>query len=176
MATIECVCPPKPDGSVRHPNGDTVNLRETLDFRSALTARNTVILIKQEDPDASAAEILASLTEVYLLVGVKSWTLTDARGKAIEPNRTTIREFIAEHPQEAMEVGDAADMLYSEAVITPLVARASSSSPPTPIAASTSVTNGRSPGPRKRPKPSLITTSPTDDTGKMSASPGGGYS
>lgn len=176
MAKIECVCPKTTTGNARHPNGDTINLRERLDFRAALTARNTVILIKQEDPEATAADILAALTEVYLLVGIKSWSLVDARGKPIEPNRATIREFIAEHPEEAMAIGDEADMLYSEAVISPLVARASTYSPPTPIDGSTSATNGSLPVRRKRSRQSLTSITQTEDTAKMSASPGGGYS
>ena len=176
MAKIDCVCPKTTTGNVRHPNGDTINMRERLDFRSALTARNTVILIKQEDESASAADILAALTEVYLLVGIKSWTLVDAKGKAIEPNRATIREFMAEHPEEAMVIGDEADLLYSEAVISPLVARASTYSPPTPIDASTSATNGSLPARRKRSKQSSTYITRTDGTGTMSALPVGDYS
>ena len=175
MAHIECVCPVRSDGAVRHPDGDTVTLRERLDFRSALTARNTVILIKQEDEQADAAAILAALTEVYLLMGITSWTVVDARGKPVPVSRDAVRDLMDKHPDAAMEIGDEADGLYSEAVITPLVARASSYSPPTPIAASTSATNGASPARRKRPKPSSITTSRTDGTERMSASPGGDF-
>jgi hypothetical protein len=176
MAHIECVCPVRPDGAVRHPNGDTVTLREKLDFRSALTARNTVILIKQEDEQADAAAILAALTEVYLLMGITSWTLVDAKAKPLPVSRDNVRALMDEHPDAAMEIGDEADGLYSEAVITPLVARASSYSPPTPITGSTSATNGASPARRKRPKPSSITTSRTDVIETMSASPAGDYS
>lgn len=174
--TIRCVCPPKTDGQARHPNGDTVTFRERLPFRDALAARNTVILIKQDDPDADAATILAALTEVYLLVGIESWTLTDAKGKPVPVSRQAVRDLMAEHVDESMELGDAADALYSEAVIVPLVNRAATYSPPTPINASTSPTNGSRPAPRKRSKPSSITTTPTGGTERMSASPGGGYS
>ncbi len=175
MATIPCVCPPKQDGSPRHPDGDTVTLREHLDFRSGLAARNTVMVIKQEDPEAGAAEILAGLTEIYLLVGVESWTLTDGKGKRLEVNRATVRQLMADHPQEAMDIGDEADGLYSEAVIAPLVARALKSSAPTPITSSTSRTTGSEPRPRKQSKPSSITTTQTDDTERMSASRAGDY-
>jgi len=169
MATINCICPPKPDGTVRHPNGDTVRLRETLDFKTGLTARNAIILLRQDDPDASGAAILAELTEVYLVAGIVSWTILDPKGKPIEVSKPAIRQFIAEHPQEAMDVGDEADALYSEAVIAPLVARASSSSPRTPTDTSMSATNGSSPALRKPSKRSSITTIPTDDTARMSA-------
>jgi len=174
MATIRCVCPPKADGQPRHANGDTVTFRERLPFRDALAARNTVILIKQDDPEADAASILAALTEVYLLVGIESWTLTDGKGKPVPVSRQAVRDMMAEHVDEAMTLGDEADALYSEAVIVPLVNRAATYSQPTQTSASTSRTNGSRPAPRKRPKPSSITTIPTAGTERMSASPGGG--
>ena len=173
MAVIDCVCPPKTDGTARHPDGDTITLREKLDFRSALTARNTVILLKQEDENASVAEILAALTELYLVMGISKWTLVDEKGKAIEPNRHTIRAFMEANPDAAMEIGDEADGLYSEAVITPLVVRASTSSPPTRTTDSTSVTSGSSQTPRMRSKPSSTTTTRTGGTVTTSLLPGG---
>ncbi len=175
MAVIDCVCPQRPDGSARHPDGDTVTLRPKLDFRSALHARNTVILLRQEGVE-DVAEILASLTEVYLRVGIESWTLVDAKGKAVPVSRDAVRDFMAAHPDEATTIGDEADELYSEAVISPLVARASTSSPPTPTNGSTSATNGSSQTPRKRSKPSLTTTTRTDGTGTTSPLHAGGFS
>lgn len=176
MVTIDCLCPPNARGEVRHPAGDTVTLRERLDFRGALTARNTIVLVKTDDPDASSAEILAALTEVYLLLGVESWSLVDAKNKPIEVSKAAIREHLLANPEVAMTIGDAADALYSEAVILPLLARAQSSSPPSPIGGSTSATTGSSP---KRPKPSKrssITTIPTDAIVTTSDSPGGDFS
>ncbi len=170
MAHIDCVCPPRTDGTPRHPNGDTVTLRERLDFRSGLAARNTVMVIKQEDPEAGAAEILAGLTEIYLLVGIESWTLQDAKGKAVEVNRTTVRQLMADHPDEAMTIGDEADGLYNEQVIAPLVARALKYSQPTQTTGSTSPTTGSQPRPLKQSKRSSTTTSQTDGITRMSAS------
>lgn len=176
MAVIGCVCPPKTDGTPRHPNGDTITFRAKLDFRQGLEARNTALIIKQEDPEASVAALLAGLTEVYLLVGIVSWTLADEKGKPVPVTRENVRRFIAEHPEDAMTIGDEADGLYSEAVIAPLVARAQSYSPPTPISGSTSATNGSASGHPKRSRRSSITTTPTDGIERMSASPGGVYS
>ena len=173
MATIECVCPPKADGGIRRPDGDTVTLRPRLDFRAGLAARNEVIILKQEDEQASTADILAVLTETYLVSGIVSWSLVDAKGKVLPVTRASIRAFLDDHPQEAMVVGDEADGLYSQAVIAPLVKRAQASSPPTPITGSTSATNGSSP---ERPKPSKrssISTTPTGGTAMMSASRAG---
>jgi len=176
VATFPCVCPQKSNGDPPHPDGDTVTLRERLEFRAGLAARNTVIILKQEDSEASTADILAALTVNYLLDGIESWTLVDDKGKALAVSRPAIRAFMAEHPEEAATVGEEADGLYSASVINPLVKRAATLSQPTQTAASMSQTNGSSLTPRKRSKPSSITTIRTADTEKMSASPGGGYS
>jgi hypothetical protein len=170
---IDCLCPPNARGETRHPDGDTVTLRERLDFRAALTARNTMALLKNEDPDASVADILAALTETYLLVGVTGWTLVDAKNKPVDVSRAAIRELLLSNPDVAMLVGDAADEHYSEAVILPLLARARNSSPPTPIAGSTSATKRSTPKSRKPSSPSSITTIPTDATATTSSSPVG---
>lgn len=173
---IDCLCPPNARGETRHPDGDTVTLRERLDFRAALTARNTMVLVKQEDPDASPADILAALTEVYLLIGITGWTLVDAKNRPVEVSRATIREHLLSNPDVAMVVGDAADEMYSAAVILPLMARANNSSPPTPIEGSTSATKPSTPRSRKPSSPSSITTIPTDATATTSLPPAGGSS
>jgi hypothetical protein len=173
---IECVCPPKADGQPRHPAGDTIKLRPKLDFRSSLTMRNAIAVAKAEDPDCSVEEILAILTEHYLLAGIESWSLLDVRGKAIPVSKAAIREFLDGHPDEAMEVGDEADGLYAQAVMRPLLQRASSSSPPTPTNGSTSPTMAISPPRRKPSKPSSTTTTQMAATGPTSSSPGGVYS
>ena len=69
MVAIPCIC--LPDGT-RHPSGDTVELREKLDFTAALAARNTIIHAKTNDPGMSIAEVQALLTELYLLSDRKS--------------------------------------------------------------------------------------------------------
>jgi hypothetical protein len=174
--TIPCVCPPRADGQTRHTDGDTITLRERLDFRAALTARNTMVLVKTEDPDASTAEILAALTETYLLAGIESWSLVDAKNKAVVVSKTAIRECLLTHPDEAMTAGNAADELYSASVILPLVALAQTSSPPTPTTASTSAPRRSSAKRPRRSKPSSITPFPMDATGTTSLLPAGASS
>ncbi len=176
MAHIDCVCPPRADGTARHPNGDTVTLREKLDFRSGVQARKSLVILKQEDPDADLADILAGLSELYVLVGIESWTLQDQRGKPVEVNRGTVRAFMADHPSEAMDVAEEADELYSAGVIEDLLKLAAKSSQPTQTDDSTSVTPPSSPTPRKPSKRSLTTSSLTDGTATTSASPVGAYS
>jgi len=173
MVTVACLCPPKATGEVRHPAGDEITLRERLDFRAALTARNTMVLLKEEDPDVSSAEILAALTETYLVLGIEAWSLVDAKGKPLPVSKAAIREVLLTKPDIAMEVGDAADALYSAAVILPLLARAQTSSPPTPT---NGLTSAKMPSSPKRPKPSKrssITTIPTAATVTTSPSPAG---
>ncbi len=170
---IACICPLRADATLRHPSGDVVTLRDRLDFRAALTARNVVVLIKTEDPDATAAEVLAALTEMYLILGVESWTLTDFKNKPVAPSKAAIRELLAQHPDAAMTLADAADDLYAEAVILPLLARASSSSPPTPISASTSATIPSTPVRLKHSKRSSTSTTRTDAIATTSPLPDG---
>jgi hypothetical protein len=176
VAVIECVCPARPDGSIRHPDGDTVNLRMKLDYKAAATVRYTVVLLKEDDGHpATPAEILAAIAEAYLFVGIESWTLTDAKGRPVPVERGTIQAFMDEHLDAAMAVGDEANGIYFKVVMSPLADRASTYSPPTPINGSTSATNGSSPARPRPSKRSSTTTTRTEDTVKMSASPGGGY-
>ena len=176
MATIECVCPPKADGSPRHPNGDTVTLRERLSYVAAMTVRNDLGVLKNEDPDSSVGETLAVLSQSFALVGVESWTLTDEKGKPLPVTRANIRAFLDDNIDAGLVVANEAHERYYDKVIGPLVRTASTSSLPTPISGSTSARNGSVPAPRKRSKPSSTTTTPTDGTMPMSASPGGVFS
>lgn len=174
MAVIPCVCPPRADGTARHPDGDTVKLKPTLDFRDARAARYSVIILKQEDELASVPDILAAMTEQYLLGGIESWTRVDDKGKPLPVTRSTIRAFMVEHPEAADLVGDEADELYTGRVLRPLVTAAQSSLPPTQTSASTSQKAGTRRN-RKPSRPSSITTIPMAGTEKMSASRDGDY-
>lgn len=169
---IKCVCPPKPDGSPRH-DEDEVTLRERLDFRAAVAIRNAVSLLKNEDPDASTADVLATLTEGYLLNGIASWTLVDAKNKPLEPSRANIRVFLEEHTDEAMDLANEADSMYMESVMLPLIVRGSTSSQPTPTTSSTSRKTGSKVALQKPSRPSSTSTTPTDDTGTTSQSQDG---
>ena len=168
MVTVACLCPPKPGGEVRHPNGDRIALRDKLDFRSAQTARNEIVMAREEDPAASIGALMAALTETFLLVGVESWTLVDEKGKKIEVSKPAIRQYLLTNEDAAMAVAEAADELYGEAVTAPLARKAANSSQPTPTAAPTSVTNGASP---TAPKPSKRSSTSTTRTGGIAATP-----
>ena len=126
---IDCICPPK-DGAVRHPDGDSITFREKLDFRAVATIRWAVAINRETDPGVSLAEQFGLISELYVLEGVESWTLVDARGKPIEVSKPAIREHLLPFDQ-AQFVADYAEGLYQE-VMLPLLRAASTSSEPTP--------------------------------------------
>jgi hypothetical protein len=166
---IPCICPPLGD-DVRHPDGDSITLRERLDFQGAASARNTIVMMRQEDSDYSTAEIMAGLSEVYIVHGITAWTVVDERGKAVEPDRAAIRQYLLGKPDVALLVGEEVDALYSDSVISPLVERASMPSQPTPTPDSTSPTNGSGPKHPKQSRRSSTITTLTDDTETTSPS------
>lgn len=170
--TIPCPCPPRADGATWHER-DTVILRDTLDFRSVTVIRKAIQIVRAEDEEAGAAEILAALTEHYVLSGIEAWTLVDERGKPVEVSKPAIRARLLPHFEAAATVADAADDLYAPLVLLPLLARAQTSSPPMPTDVSTSA---RTSGPSKRPRPSRpssTTTTRTDGTGTITPLPVG---
>ena len=161
--TIPCPCPQK-DGEPRH-ESDTVTLFDKLDFHRATTITKAIQFIESDDERTRSAEILATLSEFYVLMGVERWTLRDASNKPVEVTQTAIRANVLERGDIAALVVEAADGLYNEAVLLPLVARASNSSPPSPTESPTSARRAGSPPKNPRPsKPSSISTIPTDGT------------
>lgn len=182
MVTVACLCPPRADGTPRHPAGDEITLRERLDFRSATTVRNAVGLARLEDPDVSNAEILAILTEHYIVFGVEAWTLVhevpDERGKpVIRPlpvTKPNLRSLLLTNDEAASAVGEAADAQFGAQILGPLLSAASTSSGHGPTADSTSASTD-SPSSNPTPSsPSSISTTPTAATGTITSLPAGG--
>jgi hypothetical protein len=176
-ATIRCVCPPRADGQPRH-DTDTITFRDRLDFRAGAAINWQIFLEKQDDPHMSAGETLAVLSELYLVHGVESWTLVDAKNKPIEPTHSAIRTFMSEHYFEAMEVKETADAAYSQQVLLPLLQGASTSSQPSPTPEPTSPSPESSASTskrasRKRSSRSSTSTTQTDDTGTITSLHGG---
>jgi cell division septation protein DedD len=175
--TIECICPAKADGERRH-NKDTVTLKDTLNFRERLALRQTIKWAKETTEDITEGELLAILTEGYVLQCIEKWSLVDAKGKPLPPTRGVIRAFLEDHDDQAMAVADAADGLYSQVVLLPLLIASAKSSQATPTdeprrgTSSTSPMNTGASRPRKPSKPSSTITSPMVVTGPMLASPG----
>jgi hypothetical protein len=160
--TIPCICPESPHTE------DTVTLRDTLTFRQGKRIQYEIALL-DEDQRADIAFVLALLTESYILAGIEAWTLTDEKGKPVAVSEEAIRSRLLTHPAEADAIAEAADGLYQEAVMLPLLRRAQNSSPPTPTDDSTSAPKDSAPTPLKRSKRSSTTTSPMDGTAQISA-------
>lgn len=162
---IECICPPS---GGRHGH-DTVTLSDHLDFTSAVKVRNAISATYHDDPDAAYTDVLAVLTEVYLLCGIESWSLIGEDGKPLEAHRPNIRRYLLSNLLVAMEVGNAADDLYAEAVVLPLVRKALTSSPDTQTDESTSPPTGSTEQPPRRSSPSSTSTTPTVVTEETSS-------
>lgn len=167
---VPCLCPGSPHDE------DTIVLRDRLPFVEAQTARNSVILLRGDDPNASPAQVLAVMTEQYLLMGIESWSLVDDRGKALPVTKANIRGRVLEDWETASTVADAADELYAEAVLLPLLKAGPASSASTSTGRRTSVRNGTGRATRKPSSPSSISTIPTDGTATTSRRPAGGSS
>jgi hypothetical protein len=178
--TIACLCPPK-DGAPRHEQ-DTVTLPDVLDFRTTLTIRQTIRVEHQLAAVASEvptlAETIAMMAEAYLLHTIASWSLVDEAGKPMPVSKANVRDRLLTNYEAAETVGNAADLLYSDKVVLPLLTGASNSSPstrtperPASPRRTSATTNGSTP--RKPSKRSSITTTPMVVTGPMAASPGG---
>ena len=171
--TIICPCPAKPDGGTRHPDGDTVTLKETLDFRSVTAIRTNISMLED---GSNIGDIMATLTEGYLVYGIAAWSFVDEKGKPLPVSRAAITDILLADIGAAAIVGDAADDVFGEKVLLPLLNRAGTSSPPSPMEP-TSVrppaSTQSSDRPPRRSKPSSISTIPTDATGTTSTSPAG---
>jgi hypothetical protein len=174
---IDCICPPKADGSVRHPDGDTVRLSDALGFRDTMAIRKEVG-VQGQDHKLSDGEVLAILHEGYVLGGVESWSCQEdgPNGKpvAIPVTKGTIQRHLLTHYEAAIAVADAADDLYAEEVWGPLLRAASTISPATSEDASTPPTKPGSTPPDPMPsKPSLTSITPTDSIEATSDAPDG---
>lgn len=170
---ITCPCPPKANGDPRHA-GDTVVLRERLSFQDAVAIRKAIAIVKVQDDGAGAAEVLAVMSQHYLVAGIEAWTITDDKGKPAELDRSAIRAFLERiETDDAMALVDAADALYSPAVLLPLIQRAQSSSPPTQTDESTSPKKPSRPSRPRPSKPSSTSTSRMAGTGTITQLPVG---
>jgi hypothetical protein len=181
MVAVDCLCPPRSGGGVRHPDGDTVTLRPVIGFLQVDAIKMALGVMYVEDPDAGIADILAVLRERYVLAGVESWTLVNDDGP-IPVTRPTIRTHLLTNFAAASVVADAADDLYRDAVTAPLLNPALTSSQDGPTDSSTSAPTG-SPddstsatpeeGTPRPSSPSSITTIRTVGTATTSSSPDG---
>ena len=158
----DCICSGKPHEQ------DTITLRDHLDFRQGKRIQNEILLLEEEQRQ-DVAFVLAVLTEEYILGGVEAWSVVDDKDKPVPVTRDTIREYLLSKPVAAGPVADAADELYQEAVMLPLLRRAQNSSPPTPTGGLTSAPTSSEPKRPKLLKQSSTSTTRTDGTVGISA-------
>lgn len=182
---IRCVCPPVETGpddvtEVRHPlvygtdakgkptdevvgGGDLITFRDRLDFDQAMSCKQAVRAIEDDDSEASEAMRMAALDRQYLFVGIESWSLMN--GKAIPVSATNIRQYILSDFAVASALSDKAERLYNGQVLIPLLGPASTFSVHTPTAGLTSVTKASTSKHRKPSSRSSTSTTRTADTG-----------
>jgi hypothetical protein len=163
--TIPCACPIPPDGQARHPDGDTVTLRDKLDWDTAVLLQKSIQV--QAIGGTSTQAVMAMMTKFYVRHCIASWTLVDEKGAALEVAQENIADRIESNLEAAFRIGDAADDLYRDTAL-PLVIRAFGSLRPTPTDEPTSPKKSGSQKPRKRSKPSSTSTIPTVVTGLTS--------
>ena len=144
-------------------DGLRVTLYDRLDFMRATTVTKAVAFIDEDDPAIRPALVLATLSEFYVLMGVESWSL------AAPVTSANIRAHLLTRDDIGIVV-DAADALYQEQILLPLLARAQSSSPPSQTDVSTSPTPRGAKRPPKPSKPSSTSTTPTDGIAMTSLS------
>lgn len=120
-----CGCPGSPHAA------DEVYLLPVLTFDGG-TAADTAMrsMLGSGDADAVTREVVRA----YLTHQVAGWNLVDEDGRPVPYDPALLLSDWA----AALVVGDKADDLYSEALLAPLVAAASTSSPGGPTGASTS--------------------------------------
>jgi hypothetical protein len=117
-------------------------------------------MLTSADPtdDIDAATLTGRIAEVWITEGVERWTLVDETGEARPANRANVKAFMSDFGV-AFLVADAAATLYSEAILSPLVARTSASSLDGQTARSTSASSPSSPKRRSPQGPSSPGTS-----------------
>jgi hypothetical protein len=148
---------------------DRITFFDRLDFRRATTITKALSFIDNQDSATRPAEVLAVLSEYYLLYGIESWTLLGPDRKKLDVNPASIRSELLTHPDVDILV-EAADEQYQEQVLLPLVRKAASSSRPSETAKQTSPMPRSTRRTPKRSKQSSISTIPTDATEMTSSS------
>jgi len=160
--SIPCICP---GDELRHPDGDTITLKDRLGYDEAMACKQAVALIQGDDLGDVTARRLAALIKQYLFSGIERWTLMN--GEAIPVSAGTINEYLLTNFAVADIVSDEVEALYNPQVLIPLVNRAARSSRPTPTEGSTSPPKGSTPSSRKRSSPSSTSTTPTAATERI---------
>lgn len=108
----DCSCEGSP-----HPDGDTVELAPELSLTGGMAAQGAIY-----EAEGDSVVLQEQLARVWVTHGVIGWNLLDASGK---PKPLSPQAVLAEFPwmHGGMEIAEACDSLYQEAVVSPLLSR-----------------------------------------------------
>ena len=124
--------PAPPATRVALPNGHAVTLHPEVTMPLGIAAMAAI----RDSLGEGIPAVEAALSGVYLRFGIASWTFTDAQGRPEPVTPESIARLLPFNGG-GLEVAEAADALYGEAVTRPLPARFARLSPPTPTGGST---------------------------------------
>ena len=154
--------PAPPATRVALPNGHAVTLHPEVTMPLGIAAMAAI----RDSLGEGIPAVEAALSGVYLRFGIASWTFTDAQGRPEPVTPESIARLLPFNGG-GLEVAEAADALYGEAVTRPLAARFARLSPPTPTDGSTPPSSPSGP---TSPTPSAP-SSPSGTGGKRSGGP-----
>lgn len=134
-----CRCPGTPH------ERDEVYLLPALTFDGGAAADTAVRRAPVTETGLDVDRLTKDLCRAYLTHQVAGWNLVDADGRPVPYSAS----LLLSNWEVARIVGDAADELYSEGLLAPLVAAVSTSSPAGPTGPSTSPRTRSASRPRK---------------------------
>ena len=143
---VECPCPGTPH------EHDTVTFSPVLPMAGGLAVISAVRdAMRATDGEEMDNLVLAAHTfPVYLRFAIESWTFTDAAGHLLDRERwDALLPFGVKYA-----IADAADDLFGEEALSPLVGTTPASSRGGPTATSTSRSRASGSSPRSRSAPS----------------------
>lgn len=124
----DCACP---DGV--HPEGDEVYLLPALSLEGGAAAEYDLLMTQSiEDEDRRTYAMLAKWTATFVRYGAVGWNLVrlDENGKP-EPVPFDVEILVADYSLSRL-IAEQANLLYSEAVVRPLLEAASKAQPARP--------------------------------------------
>lgn len=115
----DCPCPDTPH------EVEVIELEPEITLPMGSAAVFAIRLATEESPGDTAA-MMAAIAQVYLPLGIRSWTFTEEDGSPVKRTRENLERLIP-WDKGGMEVTERADSLYAEKLMTPLVRRFSPS-------------------------------------------------
>jgi hypothetical protein len=149
----ECRCPGAP-----HPE-DWVELESSVPIMVGVSVTQAIASAGDDE-----GRLTALMAQAYVRYGIRAWSFTNEAGNPL-PVDPSDRDWpgtvdrLLPWDKGGAEVADAADGLYSEAVLRPLLGRTSKRSPGGQMDGSTSATPASGPTRRKRQRRSSQVTS-----------------